>query len=114
MEVIGPFAAPYGVHGDDSSRDHGLDRPDRAELFQQPRVSIYGSSNEIQRNIITKAVLGLSPLSSPRSCGSRGEGSSASTDYRGTCAPSPGSQKGSDLSRKRGEVENQRRSRRKI
>ena len=38
MEVIGPFAAPYDEHGDDGSqRDDGLDRADRAELFQQPQ-----------------------------------------------------------------------------
>ena len=38
MEVIGPFAAPFDEHGDDGSqRGDGLDRADRAELFQQPQ-----------------------------------------------------------------------------
>ena len=38
MEVIGPFAAPYDEHGDDGGNEtDGLDRPDRAELLQQPQ-----------------------------------------------------------------------------
>ena len=38
MEVIGPFAAPYDVHGDEGSNEFdGLDRADRAQLFQQPQ-----------------------------------------------------------------------------
>jgi alkylation response protein AidB-like acyl-CoA dehydrogenase len=37
----------------------GPDRGIRAELSQQPQALIYGGSNEIQRNIIAKAVLGL-------------------------------------------------------
>jgi alkylation response protein AidB-like acyl-CoA dehydrogenase len=40
-------------------RDHGLDRQIAPSYFNNRKVSIYGGSNEIQRNIITKAVLGL-------------------------------------------------------
>ncbi|VIO70100.1 Putative acyl-CoA dehydrogenase FadE17 [Bradyrhizobium ivorense] len=56
MEVIGPFAAPYGEHPDSS-----YEATDwiAQSYFNNRKVSIYGGSNEIQRNIITKAVLGL-------------------------------------------------------
>ncbi|MBI5131981.1 MAG: pimeloyl-CoA dehydrogenase large subunit [Rhodopseudomonas palustris] len=60
MEVIGPFAAPYDVHGDDDSNET-MDWTAQIapSYFNNRKVSIYGGSNEIQRNIITKAVLGL-------------------------------------------------------
>src|SRR6201993_148729 len=60
MEVIGPFAAPYDVHGDDGSNE-AMDWSAQIapSYFNNRKVSIYGGSNEIQRNIITKAVLGL-------------------------------------------------------
>jgi pimeloyl-CoA dehydrogenase large subunit len=60
MEVIGPFAAPYDVHGDDGSNE-AMDWTAQIapSYFNNRKVSIYGGSNEIQRNIITKAVLGL-------------------------------------------------------
>ena len=60
MEVIGPFAAPYDVHGDDGSNET-MDWTAQIapSYFNNRKVSIYGGSNEIQRNIITKAVLGL-------------------------------------------------------
>jgi alkylation response protein AidB-like acyl-CoA dehydrogenase len=60
MEVIGPFAAAL--------RRARRRRQQRAmdwtaqiapSYFNNRKVSIYGGSNEIQRNIITKAVLGL-------------------------------------------------------
>src|SRR6266853_70146 len=59
-EVIGPFAAPYDVHGDDGSNE-AMDWTAQIapSYFNNRKVSIYGGSNEIQRNIITKAVLGL-------------------------------------------------------
>lgn len=59
LEVIGPFAAPYDDH------EHGANEPMdwtaqiAPSYFNNRKVSIYGGSNEIQRNIITKAVLGL-------------------------------------------------------
>lgn len=60
MEVIGPFAAPYDVHGDDDSNET-MDWTAQIApgYFNNRKVSIYGGSNEIQRNIICKAVLGL-------------------------------------------------------
>ncbi|HEY8332570.1 MAG TPA: pimeloyl-CoA dehydrogenase large subunit [Tardiphaga sp.] len=60
MDVIGPFAAPYDEHGDDGSNET-MDWTAQIapSYFNNRKVSIYGGSNEIQRNIITKAVLGL-------------------------------------------------------
>src|SRR5487761_2597691 len=60
MEVIGPFAAPFDEHGDDGS-NQAMDWSAQIapSYFNNRKVSIYGGSNEIQRNIITKAVLGL-------------------------------------------------------
>ena len=60
MDVIGPFAAPYDEHGDDDSNET-MDWTAQIApaYFNYRKVSIYGGSNEIQRNIITKAVLGL-------------------------------------------------------
>ncbi|MGC2082480.1 MAG: acyl-CoA dehydrogenase family protein, partial [Bradyrhizobium sp.] len=60
MEVIGPLAAPYDVHGDDDSNET-MDWTAQIapSYFNNRKVSIYGGSNEIQRNIISKAVLGL-------------------------------------------------------
>src|SRR5665213_888110 len=60
MEVIGPFAAPYDEHGDDGSNE-AMDWTAQIapSYFNNRKVSIYGGSNEIQRNISTKAVLGL-------------------------------------------------------
>src|SRR5437868_405407 len=60
MEIIGPFAAPYDEHGDAGSNE-AMDWTAQIapSYFNNRKVSIYGGSNEIQRNIITKAVLGL-------------------------------------------------------
>ncbi|HEY0328913.1 MAG TPA: pimeloyl-CoA dehydrogenase large subunit [Rhodopseudomonas sp.] len=60
MDVIGPFAAPFDVHGDDGSNE-AMDWTAQVapSYFNNRKVSIYGGSNEIQRNIISKAVLGL-------------------------------------------------------
>jgi len=60
MEVIGPFAAPYDVHGDEGTNE-AMDWTAQIapSYFNNRKVSIYGGSNEIQRNIIAKAVLGL-------------------------------------------------------
>ena len=73
MEVIGPFAAPYDEHGDEGSNE-SMDWTAQIapSYFNNRKVSIYGGSNEIQRNIITKAVLGLvRSAPSPRACGER-------------------------------------------
>lgn len=60
MEVIGPFAASFDVQGDDGSSE-AMDWTAQIapSYFNTRKVTIYGGSNEIQRNIIAKAVLGL-------------------------------------------------------
>jgi pimeloyl-CoA dehydrogenase large subunit len=60
MQVIGPFAVPFDEHGDDGSNE-AMDWTAQIApgYFNNRKVTIYGGSNEIQRNIITKAVLGL-------------------------------------------------------
>jgi pimeloyl-CoA dehydrogenase large subunit len=57
MEVAGPLALPFA---DDEHAD-GTDwaSPMAPQYFNYRKVSIYGGSNEIQRNIIAKAVLGF-------------------------------------------------------
>ncbi|WP_424628255.1 pimeloyl-CoA dehydrogenase large subunit [Bradyrhizobium sp. SYSU BS000235] len=59
MEVIGPFAAPYDDHEHGSNEAMDWTTQIAPSYFNNRKVSIYGGSNEIQRNIITKAVLGL-------------------------------------------------------
>jgi alkylation response protein AidB-like acyl-CoA dehydrogenase len=62
MEVVGPYVMPYqrGFDG----RNEAIVGPDYATeagpmYFNYRKVSIYGGSNEIQHNIIAKAILGL-------------------------------------------------------
>ena len=62
MEVVGPYAMPY--QRDFDGRNEEIVGPDYATemapmYFNYRKVSIYGGSNEIQRNIIAKAILGL-------------------------------------------------------
>jgi len=59
LEITGPFALPYQDedHGSNEQADWALSIA--PNYFNYRKVSIYGGSNEIQRNIITKAVLGL-------------------------------------------------------
>jgi pimeloyl-CoA dehydrogenase large subunit len=62
MEVVGPFALPY--QRDFDGNNEPVIGPDYASeaapmYFNYRKVSIYGGSNEIQRNIISKAILGL-------------------------------------------------------
>ncbi len=63
MEVIGPYALPFAPEDDEGSNEPPVG-PDYAgplapSYFNTRKVSIYGGSNEIQKNIIAKAVLGL-------------------------------------------------------
>jgi alkylation response protein AidB-like acyl-CoA dehydrogenase len=64
VEAVGPYAEPYfrgfGEAGD-NDLDIGPDYAHRAApaYFNVRKTSIYGGSNEIQRNIIAKAVLQL-------------------------------------------------------
>ncbi|MFN3672523.1 MAG: acyl-CoA dehydrogenase family protein [Bosea sp. (in: a-proteobacteria)] len=63
LEVAGPFALAAPVRGADLANDWPFDFDwadgAAASYFNNRKVSIYGGSNEIQKNIIAKAVLGL-------------------------------------------------------
>lgn len=63
LEVAGPFALAAPLRTGDLTNDWPFE-PDWADAaaasyFNNRKVSIYGGSNEIQKNIIAKAVLGL-------------------------------------------------------
>src|SRR5690606_26551782 len=63
MQVMGPHAMPFHVHDREGANEPPIE-PDYAgaaapAYFNMRKVSIYGGSNEIQKNIIAKAVLGL-------------------------------------------------------
>ncbi|MCL2428015.1 MAG: pimeloyl-CoA dehydrogenase large subunit [Alphaproteobacteria bacterium] len=62
IEVVGPFAMPYQPI--EAGRNEPIVGPEYAteaapDYFNYRKVSIYGGSNEIQRNIVAKAILGL-------------------------------------------------------
>ena len=64
MEAVGEYAAPYqpGMLFHDSNEtpvgpDHAP--PAAPRYFNMRKTSIYGGSNEIQKNIVSKMVLGL-------------------------------------------------------
>ena len=62
MEVVGPYVMP--AQEPDQEQNEPFIGPDYAAsaaptYFNYRKVSIYGGSNEIQRNIIAKAILGL-------------------------------------------------------
>jgi len=62
MEVVGPYALPYQPDLEGSNEPPiGPDyaSPLAPTYFNWRKISIYGGSNEIQRNIISKAILGL-------------------------------------------------------
>ena len=65
MEVVGPYALPYQPEYLDEERwNEPPVGPDWAPslaptYFNTRKVSIYGGTNEIQKNIIAKAILGL-------------------------------------------------------
>ena len=65
LEVVGPYALPDQVPHDESERwNEPPIGPDWAgplapQYFNWRKTSIYGGSNEIQKNIIAKAILGL-------------------------------------------------------
>ena len=63
LEVVGPYAAPFQPEQDEGWNEPPIG-PDWAgpvapTYFNWRKVSIYGGSNEIQKNIIAKAILGL-------------------------------------------------------
>ncbi|MDE2580942.1 MAG: pimeloyl-CoA dehydrogenase large subunit, partial [Rhodospirillales bacterium] len=62
MDVVGPFTMPWQPA--DAERNEPFIGADYAAAagptyFNMRKVSIYGGSNEIQRNIVAKAILGL-------------------------------------------------------
>ncbi len=65
MDVVGPYALPFEPEREDGERwNEPPVGPDWAATiaptyFNTRKVSIYGGSNEIQRSIIAKAILGL-------------------------------------------------------
>ncbi|GAU83068.1 acyl-CoA dehydrogenase family protein [Bosea sp. BIWAKO-01] len=63
LEVAGPFALTAPLRTGDLTNDwpfeHDWADAAAASYFNNRKVSIYGGSNEIQKNIIAKAVLGL-------------------------------------------------------
>jgi pimeloyl-CoA dehydrogenase large subunit len=62
LDVVGPFALPYLPPVEGSNEPPvGPDWAAEAApaYFNTRKVSIYGGSNEIQRNIVAKAILGL-------------------------------------------------------
>ena len=65
MELVGPYAMPYvpdaEAEGDNDPMSIGPDYAAEAAptYFNWRKVSIYGGSNEIQRNIVAKAILGF-------------------------------------------------------
>ncbi|MEI7711269.1 MAG: acyl-CoA dehydrogenase family protein [Rhodospirillales bacterium] len=62
MEVVGPYVMPYQRDFDGNNEPAiGPDYASEAApmYFNYRKVSIYGGSNEIQHNIIAKAILGL-------------------------------------------------------
>jgi pimeloyl-CoA dehydrogenase large subunit len=63
MEVVGPYAMPYQPERDDGWNEPAIGPewggPIAPTYFNWRKISIYGGSNEIQKNIIAKAILGL-------------------------------------------------------
>jgi pimeloyl-CoA dehydrogenase large subunit len=65
MEVVGPYAMPYQPEREDEERWNeppiGPEwaSPIAPTYFNWRKTSIYGGTNEIQKNIIAKAILGL-------------------------------------------------------
>ena len=59
LEVTGPFALPFMPEGEGQNEEGDWASPIAPTYFNYRKVSIYGGSNEIQRNIIARAVLGL-------------------------------------------------------
>jgi alkylation response protein AidB-like acyl-CoA dehydrogenase len=64
VEAIGPMAAPFDVPFLEGERAHSIASDDDAAplaayYFNFRKTSIYGGSNEIQKNIIAQMILGL-------------------------------------------------------
>ena len=64
MEVVGPYVMPFAASDEGDGRNETGYGPDYAAgtgptYFNWRKISIYGGSNEIQRNIVAKAILGF-------------------------------------------------------
>ena len=62
LELVGPYALPYKAEISGTNEPPiGPDwaAPIAPTYFNWRKISIYGGSNEIQKNIIAKAILGL-------------------------------------------------------
>jgi alkylation response protein AidB-like acyl-CoA dehydrogenase len=64
LDAAGPMALPFDPDYLEGGREHGIAGDDMAAplapyYFNYRKTSIYGGSNEIQRNIITQMILGL-------------------------------------------------------
>ncbi|MGI4718923.1 MAG: acyl-CoA dehydrogenase family protein [Janthinobacterium lividum] len=64
LEAAGPMALPFDAAFLEGEREHSVAGDDMAAplasyYFNYRKTSIYGGSNEIQRNIITQMILGL-------------------------------------------------------
>ena len=62
--AVGPYASPYIADALDPGYNEEPVGPEEANAlastyFNMRKISIYGGSNEIQRNIISKMMLGL-------------------------------------------------------
>lgn len=64
VEAVGPYAMPFDPAYLESEHEHSITQDDDAAplapyYFNYRKTSIYGGSNEIQKNIITQMILGL-------------------------------------------------------
>ena len=64
FEAVGPLATPFDVPFLEGERAHSIAGDDDAAplaayYFNYRKTSIYGGSNEIQKNIIAQMILGL-------------------------------------------------------
>jgi alkylation response protein AidB-like acyl-CoA dehydrogenase len=64
VEAVGPYAMPFDPLYLEGEREHSITQEDDAAplapyYFNFRKTSIYGGSNEIQKNIITQMILGL-------------------------------------------------------
>jgi pimeloyl-CoA dehydrogenase large subunit len=64
MELVGPYVMPFAASDEGDGRNEAGYGPDYAAgaaptYFNWRKISIYGGSNEIQRNIVAKAILGF-------------------------------------------------------
>jgi alkylation response protein AidB-like acyl-CoA dehydrogenase len=66
LEIAGPLSVPYQLDGEDARfgsneppEDLEWAAPAAPAYFNYRKTTIYGGSNEIQRNILAKAVLGF-------------------------------------------------------